>query len=187
MAVPRGGRDAGRHESRDDPLDGAVVRRRARAGAGAGSEYPEIAWGDHFFYWAPDGVLPTNRQPYATVVTKNYPDDDASDLDPPGRWRLNVHVGRTRLVELLGEEERADGGAADGGEADGGEADGGAADGDRDDPAEADVLRRHPLYGPMGWIAVVNPGERTLPLLTELLRAAHEDDRRRVERRASRE
>lgn len=29
----------------------------------AGSEYPEIAWGDHFFYYAPDlsGNSPTPR------------------------------------------------------------------------------------------------------------------------------
>ena len=35
----------------------------------AGSDYPEIAWGDHFFYYAPDGQVP-RRQPYATIVTK---------------------------------------------------------------------------------------------------------------------
>lgn len=40
-----------------------------------GSEHPEISWSDHFFYYAPDGLVPRNRQPYATIVTKNYPDD----------------------------------------------------------------------------------------------------------------
>jgi len=45
---------------------------------GPGSEYPEISWGDHYFYFAPDGVVPQNRQPYATIITKDYPDDAAS-------------------------------------------------------------------------------------------------------------
>ena len=66
-----------------------------------GSAFPEIAWGDHFFYYAPDGQVPQREQPYATIVTKSYPDDDGDDLDRPGRWRLNIHVGRTRAAEAV--------------------------------------------------------------------------------------
>lgn len=47
-----------------------------------GGDFPEIAWGDAFFYYAPDGRMPRSTQPYGTIVTKNYPDDSASDLDP---------------------------------------------------------------------------------------------------------
>jgi len=36
----------------------------------AGSDHPEISWGDYFFYYGPDGRIPRNRQPYATIVTK---------------------------------------------------------------------------------------------------------------------
>lgn len=59
-----------------------------------GGELPEIAWGDHFFYHSPDGTVPERTQPYATIVTKDYPGEPSSDLDPPGRYRVNVHVGR---------------------------------------------------------------------------------------------
>lgn len=45
-------------------------------------DFPEIAWGDAFFYYAPDGRIPRTTQPYGTIVTKDYPDDSASDLDP---------------------------------------------------------------------------------------------------------
>lgn len=124
----------------------------------AGSEYPEIAWGDHFFYYAPDGTVPPG-QPYATIVTKDYPDDVLSRLDGPGRWRLNVHVGRRRLRELTPGASR--------------------------DPAEADVLVAHPLYGALGWVAVVNPGERTTAAVLDLLREAHAAARRRATRRGS--
>lgn len=129
-----------------------------------GSEFPEIAWGDHFFYFSPDGTVPRNRQPYATIVTKDYPDDVASGLDAPDRWRVNVHVGAARFETLLGfRPDEADGQAAD--------------------FRAVDVILPHPLYAAQGWIAVVNPGTRTVPLVLDELRAAHQADRRRVERR----
>jgi hypothetical protein len=68
---------------------------------GEGSGFPELAWGDHFFYHSPRGIVPERTQPYATIVTKDYPGEPSSDLDPPGRYRVNVHVGRAagELVE----------------------------------------------------------------------------------------
>jgi len=134
-------------------LDGVLVLE-PRAGDGT----PEIAWGDAFFYYAPDGQVPTTVQPYGTVVTKNYPDDTSCDLDRPDRWRVNVHVGRDRLRSLVG----------------------GRGPGDVVVP---DVLLPHPLYGDLGWVCVVNPAERTTALLLDLLRQAHDAARRRYERR----
>ncbi len=129
-----------------------------------GSEYPEISWGDHFFYYATDGRVPNNRQPYATIVTKDYPDDAASRLDAPDRWRVNIHVGSRAFTDLIG-----------------------YAPGDIDegtvDFSTADVFNPHPLYGAYGWVCVVNPGESTLDRTLDALRGAHLDDRRRVEHR----
>jgi hypothetical protein len=130
---------------------------------GQGSEFPEISWGDHFFYYAPDGRIPQNVQPYATIVTKDYPGDEQSDLDPAGRWRLNIHVGHARFTELTGESPR---------------------DFAARDFSATDVIMPHPVYGSLGWIAVVNPGDRTTATVAELLRSAHEDERRRVLRRS---
>ncbi|MCP3805116.1 DUF6194 family protein [Allokutzneria sp. A3M-2-11 16] len=126
-----------------------------------GSEFPEIAWGDHFFYYAPDGQVPQRTQPYATIVTKNYPDDALSDLDPPGRWRLNIHVGRAAFMRLTGEDPKRVA--------------------SRPDFSAADVVLRHPVYSTQGWIAIVNPGDHTTPLAVELLREAHENARRRAD------
>ena len=130
-----------------------------------GSEHPEIAWGDHFFYYAPDGQVP-RRQPYATIVTKDYPDDTTSRLGDADRWRLNIHVGPTVLTELTGHDPA--------------EVD----DSDVDFGAE-DVFNPLPLYGTYGWVCVVNPGTKTLDRALEALRGAHLADRRRVERRQS--
>ncbi|WP_037160074.1 DUF6194 family protein [Rhodococcoides fascians] len=129
-----------------------------------GSEHPEISWGDHFFYYAPDGQVPNNRQPYATIVTKDYPDDAVSRLGLPDRWRVNIHVGSRAFTDLIG-----------------------YAPGDIDaatvDYSTADVFNPHPLYGAYGWVCVVNPGESTLDRTLDALRGAHLDDRRRVEHR----
>lgn len=133
-----------------------------------GSDHPELSWGDHFFYYAPDGQVPRNRQPYATIVTKNYPDDEASRLDAADRWRLNIHVGPATFAGLLGYGPE---------EIDDAEV----------DYRAADVFTPHPLYGAYGWVCVVNPGAATLDRALEALRDAHLADRRRVERRQRRD
>ncbi|MFI1678450.1 DUF6194 family protein [Streptomyces sp. NPDC020607] len=139
-------------------LDGALVLV-----PGPGGDFPELAWGDAFFYYAPDGRPPENVQPYGTVVTKNYPDDTASDLDPPGRWRVNVRVDRATFRELTGEEPRGITRPRD--------------------HAAVDRVMPHPVYGALGWISVVNPGERTTDTVVRLLRIAHEAARARFVRR----
>jgi hypothetical protein len=124
-------------------------------------DVPELAWGDAFFYYAPDGVMPRNVQPYGTIVTKNYPDDTVSDLDGPDRWRVNIHVGRASFHELIGDPDAAD----------------------QADPATPDVVLPHPVYGSAGWVAVVNPGPATADTVLHLLRAAHAAAHARRERR----
>ncbi|NJQ01189.1 DUF6194 family protein [Streptomyces zingiberis] len=139
-------------------FDGALV---VRPGPGDGS--PELAWGDVFFYVAPDGRIPANAQPYATVTTKDYPDDTESGLCPAGRWRVNVHVDRAVFRELVGEEPRGLSRPYD--------------------HAATDRVMPHPVYGALGWVAIVNPGERTAGTVERLLREAHDAARARFERR----
>ncbi|MFI9509727.1 DUF6194 family protein [Nocardia sp. NPDC052566] len=131
-------------------LDGVLTLRPA---PGDGS--PEISWGDAFFYYAPDGVVPTTRQPFATIVTKDYPDDRSSRLDRPDTFRVNIAAGKEAFVERLGRAPREQ--AAD-----------------EVDAGTADAVIAHPVYGGAGWLAVVNPGPRTGEVLRDLLRTAHD-------------
>ena len=124
---------------------------------GEASGSPEVAWGDAFFYHAPDGVMPERTQPYGTIVTKNYPDDESSRLNEPGRFRVNIHVGRARASQIVDE------GAS---------------------PADVDVFVVHPLYGAAGWVSVVNPAAATAQQTIALLRDAHEAARARASRRS---
>lgn len=133
-----------------EALDGVLT---LKPGPGDGS--PEISWGDAFFYYAPDGVVP-RTQPFATIVTKDYPGDEGSRLDRAGAFRLNIAAGR---------EPRA------------------PADHDVD-ASTPDVVFPHPVYGELGWLAIVNPGSRTRTHVLDLLQTAHRLARTRFHRRA---
>lgn len=109
-----------------------------------GDGSPEIAWGDTFFYYAPDGVIPRG-QPFATIVTKDYPGDTSSRLDrSAATFRVNVAADAAQVREwtLAGA-----------------------------DPSDTDTIGPHPVY--RGWLSVVDPGERTRAALEDLLRDAH--------------
>lgn len=140
-------------------LDGVLV---LRPGPGDGS--PEISWGDAFFYYAPDQVVPSAGQPFATIVTKDYPDDETSRLNRPGAFRVNVHAGSEAFRRWTGHDPR---------EAVAVEA------------GEDDAVIAHPVYGTLGWLAVVNPGPRTGDVVRDLLQTAYRLARTRYERRTT--
>ncbi|MEU7021664.1 DUF6194 family protein [Streptomyces sp. NPDC046203] len=123
-----------------------------------GDGTPEISWGDTFFYYAPDCTVPTTAQPFATVVTKDYPGDASSRLDRPGFFRVNMAAGKAAFTEWTADAPG--------------------------DPSAVDAVITHPVYGGMGWLAVVNPGARTETVTRDLLRTAHHLARARHERRA---
>ncbi|QVQ50287.1 hypothetical protein J4H86_15145 [Spiractinospora alimapuensis] len=128
-----------------------------------GDDTPEVAWGDSFFYYAPDGVIP-RTQPFATIVTKDYPDDVASRLDRPDTFRLNIWVGSAAYRRWVNAEPKD-------------------ATPSPTDASAADVIVPHPLYARNGWVAVVNPGADTAKAVVELLQSAHDQARRRFHRR----
>ncbi len=132
-------------------FDGALV-----VTPDAGGTWPALSWGDSFFYYAPDGIMPERTQPYGTIVTKSYPEDRASHLDEPDRFRVNIHVGRDRAAMLIAKGATL---------------------------ADVDVFFPHPLYGAAGWVSVVNPGSRTEGTVVTLLREAHQAAHDRADRR----
>ncbi|MFJ3203095.1 DUF6194 family protein [Streptomyces sp. NPDC086989] len=136
-----------------------------------GDGSPEISWGDTFFFHAPDGAVPAATQPFATIVTKDCPGDTGSRLDRPDAFRVNVAAGRREFVRRTGRAPQV-----------------AAGDGDptAGDPVADDTVTAHPVYGSLGWLAVVNPGLRSDETLRELLRHAHDLARARHERRTGR-
>ncbi|MPQ96332.1 hypothetical protein GB931_00015 [Modestobacter sp. I12A-02628] len=135
-------------------LDSVMVVRRV---PGDGS--PEISWGDAFIYYAPGGRIPPT-QPFATVVTKDHPDEPVSGLDEPGAFRLNLAVPAAEFARALG---------ARGAEADA--------------PRARDAWFPHPVYGRAGWLSIVSPDTQR-DEVRRLIDVAHEAARARHDRRA---
>jgi len=116
-----------------------------------GSDMPPYTWGDRFFFAGED-----RKRPFATIVLHDIPDfDERSRLTGPGRYRLNIDVGRAEFRNLFGygPEEFA-------------------AHSDGLDFAETDRLMPHPAYAVQGWASVVNPGPATADEVTRLVAQA---------------
>jgi hypothetical protein len=111
---------------------------------------PEVAWGDRFLYREPGGVETARTRPFATIVTGDYPGfDEASDLDRPGVFRLNLSIGRSELATRC------------------------PAPAEALDLAALDVVMPHPVYAAQGWACVLNPSPARMAEVDELLTIAH--------------
>jgi Family of unknown function (DUF6194) len=132
---------------------------------GEADDAPEAWWGDTFFYYDPHGDQPPDRRlPFATVIHHDYEGfDTESDLNRAGVFRLSIAAGRDRFEELLGYPPAAH-----------------AANRDRFDYTALDRLHPHPAYAAQGYVAILNPGERTGAQARELLAHAHDRAARRL-------
>jgi hypothetical protein len=114
--------------------------------------------GDTFFFYDPQRDLdPKRRLPFATIVTKDYGDfDNASQLNRPDVFRLNIGVSRDTFRALFGyapgedSTERAD-----------------------DDFAALDRLMPHPVYAPQSFVCVLSPSPETFEAVKPLLAEAY--------------
>lgn len=143
-----------------EELPGVVVQTASEEGGA-----PEVAWGDRFFFYDPSGNTPeSQRMPFATIVTSDYPGwDEYSDLDRPGVFRLNLSVGREAYTQLLGHSPAEF-----------------AAHASDFDYTALDRLLPHPVYGVQSWVSIVCPGEATSEQARSLLTAAHARAARRA-------
>jgi hypothetical protein len=113
--------------------------------------------GDTFFFTASQrDVDPTRRQPFATIVTKDYGDfDNASQLDRPGVFRLNIGVSREAFQTLFGYLPGKE-----------------SAKNAEYDYAALDMLMPHPVYAPQSFVCVLNPSSETFETVKPLLAEA---------------
>lgn len=123
---------------------------------------PEAAWGDIFYIYDPQRNLPPNhRFPFATIVTKDYAGfDEASNLNRPGVFRLNIGVSKDRFRQIFRLAPTAPDTAAT-----------------RDvnwDFTSLDLLMPHPVYAAQHWISILNPSEFKFAMLQPLLKEAYD-------------
>ena len=132
---------------------------------------PEIAWGDTFFSYDPNRNLPPQRRfPFATIVTKDYGEfDNASNLNRPGVFRLNIGVSKETYQRLFGSPQVAGDAAT------------------QYDFSALDQLMPHPVYAPQGWVCVLNPCEPNFEALKPILAEAYERSVRKLSKSAHEE
>ena len=116
------------------------------------------AWGDMFFYYNPDPERPDEIY-FATLKTADDDYDNASNLNRPGVFRLNIGIGKETFFALF--ESRP---ARPGPE---GQFD------DTWDFTAAERIMTHPVYGRQYWVSVVNPGPETFAAVQPLLAEAY--------------
>ncbi len=114
--------------------------------------------GDTFIFYDPQRDLdPSHRMPFATIVVKDYGDfDNASQLNRPDVFRLNIGVSRDTFHKLFGHapsDESAQSGAYD--------------------YAALDRLMPHPIYARQSWACVLNPSPETFEAVKPLLAEAY--------------
>ena len=117
------------------------------------------AWGDTFFYYNPDSDQPDEIY-FASFKNADDDYDNASNLNRPGAFRLNIGVGKETFFTLFPERPARPGGA--------GEFD------PTYDFTAADTIMPHPVYGRQYWVCVVNPSVATFESLRPLLAEAYE-------------
>ena len=135
-------------------LEGVVVLVAAEANGA-----PEVAWGDSFFFYDPEGTTPENQRfPFATIVVDDYPGfDTASQLHRPGVFRLNVNVSGDTFRSRFGDPP-----------------------GPTDvDFAALDQFMPHPVYGQQSWVSIINPGDANRAAVEAMLTEAHDRVARR--------
>jgi hypothetical protein len=121
-----------------------------------------VGAGDTFFIYDPDRNLDDKQRfPFATIVTKDYGDFDAtSNLNRPDVFRLNIGVSRDTFRSLFGTRPAAPGAA--------GESD------TQYDYAVLDQLLPHPVYAAQSFVCVLNPSAETFERVKPLLAEAYE-------------
>ena len=124
----------------------------------------QLVEGNHFYFYD------TERNfPFATLMTNDV-NDNASDLNRPSVFRLNIGVSKASYLALFGAKMSRNESEVE----------------QTYDFTILDQMLPHPVYGRMYWVCVLNPSEATFetqvkPLLTEAYQMSVRKHRGRCE------
>ncbi len=119
-------------------------------------------WGERGLFYNPGSALPKGVY-ILTFKEKDGPNDYASKIDRGGIYRVNLGISKSSFLKLFGRipTRPAAGEIVDTGH----------------DFQQLDQVTPHPVYGWMGWVAVLNPSiptfEKLKPLIDEGVMLSH--------------
>jgi hypothetical protein len=126
------------------------------------------AWGETAFFYNPGRQFARGTY-FATIKLADGENDRASDFAGPGVWRLNIGTQRSTFIAMFGQPPaRPAKGKCIAGEW---------------DFTRLDTLMPHPVYGWMGWMAILSPEEPTWQRCCVLVKDAHSRARQTFEKR----
>ena len=102
------------------------------------------SWGEQTYFYNPGKALKRGTY-FMTIKEKNGDNDQASDLDREGVFRLNLGLTKPRFIKLFGQPPKRPG-------------KGKAIEGSWNF-TKLDELTPHPVYGWMSWVSVLNPSQ----------------------------
>jgi len=119
---------------------------------------PKTSWGETSLFYNPDFLLP-NGVYFCTVKEKNGDNDQASDLDREGIFRISFGISNESFVRLFGAKPKrpSKGGIVD----------------TNHNFGKLDELMPHPIYGWMSWVQILNPSYSTFESIFPLIEEAH--------------
>lgn len=117
------------------------------------------SWGETGVFYNPGHVL--KRGIYVlTIKEKDGENDQASQLDRPGMYRVNLGPRKQTYVNLFGSVPKRP-------------PKGGVVELEMDF-AQTDILLPHPVYAWMGWVCTLNPSKHTFEELKPLILESYE-------------
>lgn len=117
------------------------------------------SWGETGVFYNPGHVL--KRGIYVlTIKEKDGKNDQASQLDRPGMYRVNLGLRKQTYVNLFGSVPKRP-------------PKGGVVELEMDF-AQTDILLPHPVYAWMGWVCTLNPSKHTFEELKPLILESYE-------------
>lgn len=111
-------------------------------------------WGEKAFFYNP-GNLRAHGAYFCTLKEQDGENDSASALNRNGVFRFNFGISKQTFTHLFGSIPKRP-------------LKGTIISGDFNF-TQLDVLLPHPIYGWMGWVAILNPSEKTFGQLEVLL------------------
>jgi Family of unknown function (DUF6194) len=111
-------------------------------------------YGEKSFFYNPDKLL-TKGLYFATLKEKDGPNDKVSNLDREGVYRLNLGISKQSYEDLFGTKPKRPlkGCFVDTGH----------------DFTQLDILTPHPIYAWLHWVAILNPNEKSMMQIKELM------------------
>ena len=126
------------------------------------------SWGETGVFYNPGHVL--KRGIYVlTIKEKDGKNDQASQLDRPGMYRVNLGLRKQTYVNLFGSVPKRP-------------PKGGVVELEMDF-AQTDILLPHPVYAWMGWVCTLNPSKHTFEELKPLILESYEFAKEKFEKR----